>query len=188
MSLTSAAGIGTGPDEKRIPLTPFTGLSITITGRLNEHGTKHFESLFRLCKCDSYWKFHSKDCKAFPGKLMLMTQHEEAAAKFMEAVGLTPTPDAIDQLVEVFVPCLEIMTRRGWNPNGKTWRRAGMLGILCDVRKKFERLWERGWVNGKRHPDSGYDLINFTGMYLRADDSDWGEWGDPGARSDTHED
>jgi hypothetical protein len=104
----------------------------------------------------------------------------EAASAFLIDCGLTPTPDAADQLCEVFVPCLRIMCERPWDPNGGTWRKSGRLGILSDVRKKFERLWERGWRHGKRHDDSAYDLINYIGFYLRSDGSLWGEWGDPG--------
>ena len=90
------------------------------------------------------------------------------------------TPDSVGQLVEVFVPCLRIMVERGYEPTGGLWRKAGVLGIIWDVRKKFERLWFRTWTQGKRHDDSGFDLINFTGMLLRADpDSRFGDAGEP---------
>jgi hypothetical protein len=90
------------------------------------------------------------------------------------------TPDSIGQLVEVFVPCLRIMVERGYEPTGALWRQAGVLGIIWDVRKKFERLWFRTWTQGKRHDDSGFDLINFVGMLLRADpDSRFGDAGEP---------
>lgn len=103
----------------------------------------------------------------------------DAASTYLKSCGLNPTADAIGQLTEVFLPCLAIICQRGWDPDGGTWRRSGRMGILGDVRKKFERLWERGWKNGKRHDDSGLDLINYTGFYMRADTSHWGEWGDP---------
>jgi hypothetical protein len=102
------------------------------------------------------------------------------AEQFLRHVGLTPTPDAVGQLVEVFVPCLTIMTERGYDPDGLTWRTAGRLGALADMRKKFFRLWERLWILGQRHDDSAYDLINYTGFCLRADKERWGEWGEPG--------
>lgn len=104
--------------------------------------------------------------------------------EFLDKIGLVPTPDAVEQLAEVFVPCLAIMCRRGWDPNGGTWRRSGVLGILGDVRKKFERLWERGWTRGVRHDDSGLDLINFVGFYMRSEDNRWGEWGEPASQDD----
>jgi len=110
--------------------------------------------------------------------------HREAAIQFMKDFGLDPTSDAIEQLTDVFVPCLRIMCERPWDPNGLTWKRSGFYGILTDIRKKFERLWERGWRHGKRHDDSGYDLINYVGMYMRSNpDLPWGEWGEPGGKS-----
>ena len=115
----------------------------------------------------------------------------DAARDFMVRCGLEPTPDAIGQLAEVFLPCLKIMCGRPWSPDGATWRRSGVLGALTDVRKKFERFWYRGWTKGKRNgdvgfTDSGHDLINFIGFSLRADpDSGWGGWGEP-ARPEVH--
>jgi hypothetical protein len=105
-----------------------------------------------------------------------------AGRAYLNACGLTPTPDAVQQLTQVFLPCLRIMCERPWDPNGGTWRRSGFFGILTDVRKKFERLWERGWQHGKMHDDSAYDLINYLGMYLRSDKEPWGEWGPPGGK------
>ena len=93
------------------------------------------------------------------------------------------TPDSVGQLVEVFIPCLRIMTGRPYEPTGALWRRAGILGIIWDVRKKFERLWYRTWTEGNRHDDSGFDLINFTGFLLRSDpDSRFGDAGEPAPR------
>jgi hypothetical protein len=95
------------------------------------------------------------------------------------------TPDSVGQLVDVFVPCLRIMVERGYEPTGGLWRKAGVLGIIWDVRKKFERLWFRTWTQGKRHDDSGFDLINFTGMLLRAEpDSRFGDAGEPAPPED----
>lgn len=185
MSLPSVAGIGSSPNG-RIPL--IAGMSITLKGHLNEYGVAYFQRLMDNCDCDPFWQYHSKDCASFPGVLMDVIKTKEAAAQFMEDIGLTPTPDAVDQMTYVFAKCLEIMCRRGWDPNGGTWRASGILGILSDVRKKFERLWERGWKNGKRHDDSAYDLINFVGFYLRSEDNRWGTWGEPAERNDTHED
>jgi hypothetical protein len=104
----------------------------------------------------------------------------DAAEDFLRKVGLDPTPDAVGQLAEAFLPALRIMCSRPWDPNGRTWRQAGRLGALADCRKKFMRLWERGWSNGKRHDDSAIDLLNYIGFYLRADAKRWGDWGEPG--------
>ncbi len=106
------------------------------------------------------------------------------AEKFMRECGLNPTPDATDQLANVFLPCLRIMCEREWDPSGGTWRKSGVMGILTDVRKKFERLWERGWLHGKRHDDSAHDLINYIGFYLRSNESLWGRWGEPHVDTD----
>ena len=108
-------------------------------------------------------------------------QMEDAAYTFMERCGLDPTPDAIDQLAKVFLPCLRIMCERGYDPFGGTWRESGRLGALADVRKKFKRLWERAWKKGDTSDDDhAHDLINFVGFYLRADKDRWGDWGEPG--------
>jgi len=103
----------------------------------------------------------------------------EAGERFLRFSGLEPTPDAVRQLTQAFLPCLRIMCERPWNPDGETWRKSGRMGLLTDIRKKFERLWERGWMMGKRHDDSVLDLINYLGMYIRAGESHWGEWGNP---------
>lgn len=103
----------------------------------------------------------------------------EACISFLQAVGIEDNPDATQQLQQVFLPCLRIMNERPWSPDGSTWKRSGVLGILTDVRKKFERLWERGWKHGVRHDDSALDLINYLGMYMRSEDNRWGEWGEP---------
>jgi hypothetical protein len=108
----------------------------------------------------------------------------DAAYSYLQDCGLDPTPDAVGQLTEVFLPCLRIMCERGYDPKGSTWRKAGRLAVLADVRKKFERLWERAWIKGKRHDDSALDLINYTAFYLRADRDRWGEWGEPGIPDD----
>jgi hypothetical protein len=114
--------------------------------------------------------------------------HDRAAAEeYLARIGLQPTPDAIGQLTEVFLPCLRIMCDpdHPWDPNGATWRRGGIFAVLTDARKKWERFWERTWTHGKRHDDSGFDLINFVGFVMRAKpESRWGEWGEPGRVGD----
>lgn len=107
----------------------------------------------------------------------------DAAYTFMKDCGLDPTEDAVGQLTEAFLPCLRIMCQRGYDPQGRTWRQAGRLGALADMRKKFFRLWERAWIRGGTHDDSAYDLINYTGFYLRIQGR-WGEWGEPGRPED----
>jgi hypothetical protein len=114
-----------------------------------------------------------------------------AAATYMRSIGLTPTEDAIEQLAGPFASCLRIMCERGYEPGGALWKHAGLFGVMTDVKKKFDRYWYRTWTLGRRHDDSGLDLINFTGMSLRSDpDSRWGDLGEPsapgGEASDEH--
>lgn len=110
----------------------------------------------------------------------------DATDEFFKAMGLTPTPDAMEQLLEVFVPCLRIMCERGYDPTGATWREGGWRSQLVDVRKKFKRLWFHGWIHGRFVPDHGFDLINYTGYYQRIAMSGkpWGEWGEPETEGD----
>jgi hypothetical protein len=108
-----------------------------------------------------------------------------AAEEFMNKMGMEPTPDALSQLLEAFVPCLRIMCERGYEPSGALWRKAGILGIIWDVRKKFERLWYRTWTLGIRHDDSAFDLMNYVGMLVRADpNSRFGDAGEPAGAPD----
>jgi hypothetical protein len=92
-----------------------------------------------------------------------------------------PTPDAVAQLTDVFVPCLRIMCERGYDPTGATWREGGWRSQLVDIRKKFKRLWFHGWIKGRFVPDHGFDLINYVGYYQRLEmtGEPWGEWGEP---------
>lgn len=104
----------------------------------------------------------------------------QAANDFIRTCNIRPTPDAVDQLVHVFLPCLRIMCERPWDPNGGTWRASGILGATTDAKKKWERFWYRIWKRGERHDDSGLDLINYIGFVMRSyPDSGWGDWGPP---------
>lgn len=137
------------------------------------------------CGCPQDAFYHTSYCKIFPGQIKgeeNVAEYEtpmDAAYTFMKGVGLDPTPDAVSQLTEVFLPCLRIMCERPWDPNGKTWRKSGRLGVLSDARKKWERIWERLWIHGKAHDDSVFDGINYLGFVLRSEDNGWGEWGQP---------
>ena len=109
--------------------------------------------------------------------------YEEAAEQFLRACGLIPTEDAVSQLSDVFLVCLRIMCERGYDSRGATWQAAGWRGQLFEMRKKLERVWWRSWKNGIRAPDSAWDLINYSGFYLRANawnepGDGWGRWGE----------
>lgn len=105
----------------------------------------------------------------------------KAAREFMQMCGMEPTADSISQMTEVFIPCLRIMCERPWDPRGGTWRAAGRLGALADLKKKFDRVWYRYWLCNKPHIDSILDLINYAGFALRSEDDRWGSWGEPGS-------
>jgi hypothetical protein len=106
----------------------------------------------------------------------------QKAAEFMTACGLDPTPDAIAQLTDAFLPALQIVCERGYDPKGATWREGGWMPIVIEVRKKAARLWFRCWRNGKPPwtEDHPVDLINYCGMLMRSDGlAPWGSWGQP---------
>jgi hypothetical protein len=115
-------------------------------------------------------------------------QYQDARI-FLLNCGIEPTDDALEQLIEVFLPCLKIMCSRPWAPDGSTWRASGINGAMTDAKKKWERFWERTWKHGKRHDDSGFDHINYVGFVLRSDpESGWGEWGPPSVPAEEYED
>lgn len=178
------SGVGVGRPDDRVPLVPITGMSITMKGNLNNYGVEYFRKLFGACQCDPFWEFHSGDCPSFPGVKMIRSKSEQAAARYMEEVGLSPTPDAIQQMTDVFEHCLRIMCERPYDPHGKTWRKSGRFGILGDVRKKFERLWFFYWERNQEHPDSIFDMINFAGFLARSADTRFGEWGEPAGKAE----
>lgn len=112
------------------------------------------------------------------------TDHEyelDAAYAFMDACCLTPTPDAAEQLLEVFLPCLRIMCERGYDPTGATWQEGGWRSQLVDIRKKFKRLWFHAWVKGVFVRDHPIDMINYLGFFVRLgmNGKPWGSWGEP---------
>ncbi len=107
-------------------------------------------------------------------------KYDDAAFDFMTKCGLEPTPDAIGQLTEVFLPCLRIMCERGYDPEGKTWRSHGWRGNLFYFLAKAGRAKQKAWIRGRYDEDSIRDAINYGGFYLRCNREDpWGEYGDP---------
>lgn len=107
----------------------------------------------------------------------------EAATEFLDRCSLTPTPDAVSQLAEAFLPCLRIICERGYNAQGASWQEQGWRGQLYEIMKRSRRLEFFGWHGRKVHVDSARDIINYAGFLIRqwfADpDTVWGEWGDP---------
>jgi|SRR5262252_2515472 len=114
---------------------------------------------------------------------MAKEEDEETPARdFLREMGIEqPTPDAIGQLMEVFVPCLRIMCERGYDPTGASWRSGGWRSQLVDIRKKFTRLWFHAWIKGRFVKDHPIDMINYLGYFIRLEmkGEPWGDWGEP---------
>lgn len=121
--------------------------------------------------------------------LLEVRAEHRLARELMIACGIPdPTPDAIDQLLEAFLPALRKMcdAAHPWDPKGGTWRESGSMGALTDARKKFKRWWYRAWVMLRPHDDpaavdSAVDLLNFIGFWLRSEDNSWNDWEEPGS-------
>lgn len=114
----------------------------------------------------------------------------DAAEDFLRKCGLDPTPDAIAQLADAFLPALGIMCGRNpdgtgrtiYDIEGKTWRAEGWRGMLWKMADKYGRIWFFGWKRGLFHLDSALDLLNYTGYYVRLAHRGkaWGKRGKPG--------
>lgn len=129
---------------------------------------------------NDYW------CVGLRPGMELVPRHEttrDACEDFIRECGLEPTPDAVGQLAEVFLPCLRIMCERGYSPDGSTWRAEGWRGMLWKAYDKMERLWYHSWTHGRFHDDSVFDGINYLGFYWRSrkeGGDGWGKRGVPG--------
>lgn len=155
-------GIYTDDDVVPKPLYKFCGHSRPHTEHIFPHGGKEFT------------------CTGPPGQDGDSTAREKAEY-FLRECGLEPTPDAIGQLTEVFLPCLRIMIERGYEPDGSTWRAEGARGMIWKAMDKMERLWFHSWKHGHLHDDSVYDGINYLGFYWRTRSQDGDGWGKRGA-------
>ncbi len=107
---------------------------------------------------------------------------DDAARRFMEEAGLVPTPDAIAQLTEAFLPALKIVCERDHDPDGGSWREKGWRGLVHDILDNAGRLRYRSWLHSRFDRNSAVDMINFCAFYLRMENkgAPWGEWGEPG--------
>jgi hypothetical protein len=74
------------------------------------------------------------------------------------------------------------MCRRGYDPDGKTWREKGWKGLVHDILNKSGRIRFHSWKHNRFDIDSARDLINFCGFYVRQQNEGkkWGKWGKPG--------
>lgn len=140
---------------------------------------------------ESWWNNIGRSDTISSDALMQILEHpvHDIAHEFLVKCGIPePTPDAVGQLLEAFLPALRKMCdiEHPWDPKGATWRESGSMGALSDARKKFKRLWYRAWTMLNPHDDpaavdSAVDLLNFVGFWLRSKDDGWNEWGEPGS-------
>lgn len=104
----------------------------------------------------------------------------DLASEFLRAeFGEEPTPDAVRQLVEAFLPCLEIIQSRGYEPDGGQWKRAGWRGNLYHLLNRAIRLRGNCWERRRIDRNNAIDIMNYAGFFLRGQESDpenlWGE-------------
>lgn len=109
----------------------------------------------------------------------------DAAVTFLEACGIIPTPDAISQLIEVYLPAIAIMCKRGYDPNGQTWQKVGWRPQLYEVMKKVDRIAWLAWSHNREEEALAEipDILNYLGFVQRgitARLAKWGKWGPPG--------
>jgi hypothetical protein len=105
----------------------------------------------------------------------------DAAYTFFERIGLTPTPDAMEQLLEVFLPCLKIMCERGYDPDGESWRDKGWRNQVIEILERADRIHFNCWTHSRPDENNTRDIINYAGFLLRSDwKNEWGKWGEPG--------
>lgn len=106
----------------------------------------------------------------------------DAAYTFLDACCMTPTPDAVHQLVDAFLPALRIMCQRGYDPDGGSWKESGWMGQLFEMRKRMSRLVHNSWRGGRFDESNTVDMINYAGFLYRLEGKGrpWGRWEDPG--------
>jgi len=110
--------------------------------------------------------------------------YHQAAVDFLEKCSLVPTPDAVEQLAEVFLPCLAIMCERGYDPDGNSWRDKGWRNQITEVMERADRLQFNVWRHGRRDENNARDIINYAAFLLRSDwGNEWGKFGPPGGSS-----
>lgn len=121
--------------------------------------------------------------------VLIRREAEEAALEFLGAMfGIPPDSipdDAVEQLLDAFLPALQIMVERAGNQgyNG-LWRQFGWRGVLYECRKNMGRLWAGYWLSDEGgSKDHAVDLLNYVGFFLRGRQENLPEWGEIGAPS-----
>lgn len=138
----------------------------------------------RICGCPAYSE-HGPDC------LDRLFDVDEAAAIFLRRAfqhcDFKVTGDAVDQLVNAFLPALRIMCEKGSMRGDFTWKEAGWRGQLYEAQKKMRRVWACWWRSKPyAYMDDAFDLLNYTGFFIRlarqykeGEDDGWGTYGLP---------
>lgn len=113
---------------------------------------------------------------------MYSVECREAAVQFLDRCSLNVTDEVVSQLVEAFLPCLEIISNRGYDPRGANWQAMGWRGLLKEIHKRMERIMFNGWRRGRFDANNTIDVINYLGYYYRRQHSgsEWGSIGEPG--------
>lgn len=148
----------------RAKLSGLPDAIITIEGEVTVEGT---EALLGMIKTEN--DGYREVCRL-------------AAIRFLDECSLQTTPDAIDQLVDAFLPCLTVICGRGYDPQGANWRAMGWRGLLMEMHKRLNRMLYRSWKHSKHDANNAIDLVNYTGYYLRLQNKGpaFGDIMDPG--------
>lgn len=115
------------------------------------------EELLEIAKANEHdWELYRQTC-------------EQAAVRFLDDCSLVPSPDAVNQLIEAFLPALAIMCQRStiYDANGGSWKAMGWRGLLIEMHKRWKRIRISAWKHNKFNSNDAVDLINYTGYYLR---------------------
>lgn len=69
----------------------------------------------------------------------------------------------------VYLQAYSVFLDRNQRHNA-AWRIAGVPGLLVDIRKKVERLWNEFMLSERRPPDvdSAIDAINYLAFFIQA--------------------
>lgn len=126
-------------------------------------------------------KFRARVEQEFEISKVVPQDPHDAAYTFFRLVGIDPTPDAVAQLADGFLPSLRIMCERGYDPEGASWKEGGWRGLVWEILKRARRLRWYSWEHNNFHADTARDIINFAGFYLRMEckGEPWGEDGEP---------
>lgn len=104
-----------------------------------------------------------------------------AARSFLDNCSLPITKDAVEQLVDAFLPALAIMCERDYAKSGISWRLMGWRGLLLEFKKRVGRIYVIGWLGGRHAKPDAIDALNYLGYYIRLENEGkpYGDWDEP---------